>query len=695
MRDIRPNFGPAPLDRATSMPLAARARVVALALLLCAVATAPEVDAQVPRPLRKGKTLAVQITTAPEMAMLFLDDEKYGVVGVSPWKGKLVAGAYTLIIKKDGYLPVVRPINVDKATTTFSVALEREIKPSFVAVTADSDASIAGAQVRIDGTNSGAVPLKAQVPAGRHQVEIARDGYEPFTQWIEVAEGQTVSLSPVLRKKAAAPGSLLIDANVAGAKAAVDGKPVAQSLPAVVDDVAPGPHVVEVTAEGAPPWRETVTVVSGQRQKVSATLQLSAKTGSLLIDSDVRNAVVSLDGKRLAEAPPIVLDAVPVGPHAIEASADGQSWAGTVNVADGQRARVLIELQAKVQAAAAQRSAVEQAAAERSAAKSDAEKAAADKAAADRAAADKAAAEQAGRRVAIESDGNGQADAERAAAERAEAERAEAERAAAAAAAAGRPAPTPLEQSRSRAEQARIDQEEFGRLDAMMKTPIGARTLPSGFFALELSAGYPHYLHAQATVGIAHEGPLKLDAAIFSRSFLNLTEGGLQMRLGLAQGRAFAAAAQVRVGGGKGMGGRNSFLFGAGVVGSLVLRETVTLSGHLNLDGWSERLCAEATAEAEVRDAGSDLCRGKLSAADLTKAKQLIDAPATERDDGAMFTFGTSIEIRINEWMNIHGLFTVAPGQEPRAGYSGLFQDLLIFDSDPGYFGRIGVALLF
>ena len=685
----------------------------ALALTLCATVAAPEADAQVARPARKGKSYAVQVTTAPEMAMVFLDDEKYGVVGVTPWKGKLVAGAYMLIIKKDGFLPVSKPINVDKVTTTFSVALEREIKPSFVAVTADSDPSLAGAQVRIDGTSSGSVPVKAQVPAGRHQVEVVRDGYEPFAQWVEVSEGQSVSLSPVLRKKAAAPGSLLIDANVPGAKASVDGKAVAQGLPAVVDDVTPGPHVVEVAAEGAPPWRETVVVVSGQRLKVTATLQQAAKTGSLLIDSDVRNVVVSLDGKRLAEAPPIVLDTVPVGPHAIEASADGQSWAGTVTVVQGERAKVMIELQAKVQAAAGQRSAVEQAAAERAAAKAQADKAAADKAAADKAAADKAAADKAaadkaaaegaGRPVAVEREGPGdgeaeRAAAERAAAERAAAERAEAERAAAAAAAAAAPAappPTALEQSRTRAEQARIDQEEFQRLDTMMKTPIGARTLPSGFFALELSGGYPHYLHAQATVGIAHEGPLKLDAALFGRSFVNLTEGGLQLRLGLAQGRAFAASANARIGGGKGMGGRNSFLFGAGVVGSLVLRETVTLSGHLNIDAWSERLCAEATAETEILDAGSNFCRGKLDTADTVKAKQMLDAAATERDSGAMFTFGTSIEIRINEWMNVHGLFTVAPGQEPRAGYSGLFQDLLIFDSDPGYFGRIGVALLF
>lgn len=667
------------------------------------------------RPPRKGKSFTVTIGSTPAPATIYLDDKVYGPFGITPWKGKLVAGSYLLIVEREGSVPSSQTIEVTAKSRTFNVLLERAIKPATIGVNALTDPHLEGATITIDGKASGVVPSKADVPPGRHQIVVSKAGFLPFSQWVEVGEGETVQLSPALKPVPPETGALLLDASVPGAHAAVDGKPVLEALPTVVEGLTAGAHVVDVTAEGAKPWRETVTVVAGQRTKVSATMTMLAKSGSMLVACDVPTAEIHIDGVRRSEVPPIVLDDVPAGPHTVEGRAEGQSSLQNVVVEAGQRTRVDVLLAAKVAQAQGNASAT---AAQKEAARLAAERAALDKAKADHEAALKQQAEAQNNQA--QQAQNQQTEAQKAEAQKTEADKAEmarkaeeAQKAAAAAAAAAQGNQREAQSSAQRMEQQNLDQrrQESARQDRMeqrqleadrrayeaarMKTLIGGRILSENKVAIDLYAGLPYYAMAQGSVGLSKGGGLDMDLGVFARSMFTSTDGGLRLRFGLREGELFSALVDTYIAGGKGMGGRNSFSFGAAAVGSLVIGERVALSGRVALDAWSDRLCPELGSEQNVSKDGADVCFDKLSAKDKASALTAIDGKLTDRDTGARLTIGLSLEIAVSQSTNLGLQVDYAPSQSPRAAYSGLFNDAIFFDLDPMYSGRAGFTFVF
>ena len=687
---------------------AAFATLTTLAFAWVALATPPTL-----RPKRKGRSYTVTIGSTPAPATIYLDDKVYGPFGVTPWKCRLVAGSYLLVVEREGSVPSSQTIEVTSKSRTFNVMLEREIKPATIAVNALTDPNLEGATVTIDGKPAGVVPSKVDLPPGRHQVVVSKAGFLPFSQWVEVAEGATVQLAPSLKVVPPETGALLLDANVQGARAAVDGKPVPDALPTVVEGLTAGPHVVDVTAEGAKPWRETVTVAAGQRTKVSATLALLPKVGSLLVTCDVPSAEIHVDGVRRTEASPIVIDGVATGAHTVEGRAQGQSAVQTVVVEADKRTRVDVLLAAKIAQAQAGTTA-----AQREAAKLAAERAALEKAKADHEAALRQQAAQGSMTEAQK------AEAQKAMAQKSEAEKAEmarkteeAQKAAAAVAAAAQRAEQGTQREvatsaqrleaqnleQRKQEAARQDRQEQRQLDAdrrayeaaRMKTLIGARILSENKVAVDLYGGLPHYALVQGSVGLSKGRGLDMDLGLFARTMLTSTDGGLRMRFGLREGELFSALVDTYVAGGRGVGGRNSFSFGAAAVGTLVIGERVALSGRVALDAWSDRLCPEAGSEQAASKDGADVCFGKLNAKDTASALTAIDGKLTDRDAGARVTMGLSLEIAVSQSTNLGLQVDYAPSQTPRAAYSGLFNNAIFFDLDPMFSGRAGFTFVF
>src|SRR4051812_3084191 len=135
-------------------------------------------------------------------------------------------GQWTLIVELPGYAPYSQIINVDRTHKDFMVVLTKQVVPGVIDVQATADQNVNGAQVYIDGVLEGTAPALTNVDKGRHQVEIKKEGFETFSQWVTVTEGQTVTLTPVLKAvaKVIPKGSMLVDADVADAKVFVNGK---------------------------------------------------------------------------------------------------------------------------------------------------------------------------------------------------------------------------------------------------------------------------------------------------------------------------------------------------------------------------------------------------------------------------------------------------------------------------------------
>ena len=196
-----------------------------------------------PRPQKGGPTYSVRIDSAPDQATIYLDDEKYGVVGTTPWEGKLAAGVYTVILKKDGY---------QRATRSFTVRDASQLQESFVPLTrAEAAAPAPAPPAPIDSPSAGGSDSPSPEPPA------------------SAAPGAGGSTAPAA---GGGGGGLRFVSNPGGATVLLDGEPIGQT-PLVKQGIPLGDHVVAIEAEGYHTYENGVKVTSGEVQLVRATLQ--------------------------------------------------------------------------------------------------------------------------------------------------------------------------------------------------------------------------------------------------------------------------------------------------------------------------------------------------------------------------------------------------------------------------------------
>ncbi len=326
-----------------------------LSIFLCVVlltGTALEAQAQQePRPTRRGRKYKVRIDSAPQQAAIYLEDEKYGIVGYTPWSGRLQKGNWKVIIKKDGYEPTTRNIVVKRSgrtQETFLPMVKKE-QPAILEVRADADRNAFNSEVWVDGQLQGTIPVTLKLKEGRHLVEIKKSEFEVFTQWVSVKEGERLSVVPVLKPlKVVLLGSILVSADVAGAEVMLDGNKQKGTTPMMISDITAGPHVIEVTKSPALPWRQTIQVEGKKTTKVIAQLKatVNGQGGNIRVLSNVEAASVFLDGEAKG-AVPLDLKNVKPGEHVVEIRSAGfVSREERVTVAAGSALILKLDLQA-------------------------------------------------------------------------------------------------------------------------------------------------------------------------------------------------------------------------------------------------------------------------------------------------------------------------------------------------------------
>src|SRR5690606_30813975 len=152
---------------------------------------------------------------------------------------------------------------------------------------------------------------------GEHLVEIVpqREDAEAFRQTVRVIAGDRITLNPSL-VRVPVKGSLRVFTNVRGALITVDGEAVGES-PVTVEDLAPGEHLVEATADGYEEASGVVTVEAGRQSMIQLRLTaVQLAMGKIVVNSDVAGARVFVDNEDRGEAPVVITDAE-AGTHAI------------------------------------------------------------------------------------------------------------------------------------------------------------------------------------------------------------------------------------------------------------------------------------------------------------------------------------------------------------------------------------------
>lgn len=298
-----------------------------LVFLLSLVVAAGTVHAQSACPPKTGTKYKVKIDSAPQGATIYVGDKSCGAVGNTPWDGTLPAGSYTVIIDSPDYELASKPFKVGRLRTVqeLFVPLVKKAVPPKIDVRADADKNMYGAIVSLDGQAKGPAPIAVITTAGRHLLEIKKDGFEPYSQWVETADNQVQTLAPTL-KEIAKPkyGTIVVDADVPDAEVLIDGNKHPDNTPAVINNVIEGVHVIEVRKPPGVPWKQTIQVVSGQQTKVHAEMAalMNGGVGVVRVLSDAQGARAFIDGTDMGAVPVDIKD-VKAGEHIIQVKAPG------------------------------------------------------------------------------------------------------------------------------------------------------------------------------------------------------------------------------------------------------------------------------------------------------------------------------------------------------------------------------------
>ncbi|MDB4956705.1 MAG: hypothetical protein JWO36_4274 [Myxococcales bacterium] len=725
--------------------------VVALSLFVATNARAQNCPGNTP-----GK-YPVSIDSAPSGAAVYINDKTCPAVGVTPWTGKMAAGDFTVIVEAPGYESASRPFKVARSRKTqqLFVPLVKKADPPKIDVRADADKNVFGSTIFLDGQPQGQAPMIITTTAGRHQIRIQKDGFDPLETWLETKENQTQTFAPTL-KEIPKPkyGSIVVEADVPDAEVYIDGNKHPDNTPAVIQNVIEGVHVVEVRKAPALPWKQTIQVTANAPTKVRAEIQASMNggVGVVRVLSDAPGARAFIDGTDMGPVPVDIKD-VKAGEHIVQVKAPGMQTAEhKVVVAAGSSKIEKFDLNAEApgdQGILKVVSTVPEALVF------------IDGAAIGKVPVEKKIA-SGEHPVVVRLEGFKQFD------QKVRVEAGQTVTVQADLKAVGRlrilstpsqaqviinglpVGKTPLDQEVEVGETViRIELAGFqpfeqtvtiegGKTQTLSRelavagpseselvaeqrglSSFGARTLPRGRSTVDFSAGYPYYLDGRVNVGAGKiAGKFGFDAGVSVRTMLARTELGIGGRMMLADADPFAAGVFTDLYWGSKLldnSQRNGFTWNAGLLASLTALAHVTISGRLYLNIWSDRHCPvkkanpigstdvfegdDATTHAEIQ-ACRDFYNNAASTTDPEIVKIKADTGWKTRDDvfgrenGIRVMASIVSEIAVDQHWNFFGILEGAPFQGQRALFTNEFAHSM-FNTDYNLYLRLGLTYKF
>jgi hypothetical protein len=723
---------------------------VAIVLSLCAVAQA---DCPKPGPY----TSPAKIDSAPQGAPIYLND-KTCQLGTTPWNGKLNKGDYTIIIDTPGYEVASKPFHVaySRRAQELFIPLVKKADPPKIDVRIDADPKgMPGAPLFLDGQPVGQAPMVITTTAGRHLLEIKRDGYKPYSQWVTAVDNNTQTIVPLLESAKPNYGTVVVDADVPDAEVYIDGNKHPDNTPAVIQNVIEGLHVIEVRKQPALPWKQTVQVTAGQQTKVRAELQatMNGGVGVVRVLCDAPGARALLDGTDMGPVPIDIKD-VKAGDHIVQVKAPGmQVGEKHVTVAAGQSQIVKFDLNPESSGDVGMLKVV-----------SSVPEA---QVFIDGAAVGKVPQEKkiaAGDHPVVVRLEGYQEFATKARVEAGQTVTVQAElkavgrlRILSTPSAAnvlinGMPAgKTPLEQDVEVGDA--VIRLELGGFQPWEQTltieggktqtisrelPIagpsqaelqreqrnlssfGARALPRGRSTIDMGVGFPYYVDARVNVGAGRIARLfPFDAGVEARSFLARTEIGLGARMTLTNPDPFSAAVFTDLFWGSKLldnSGRNGLTWNAGVIASLTAAPGVTITGRGYAQVYSDRFCPGSPTQTEVamnmnfdgtpiaacqfwyNSFGASGTSQDPTDPEVARIRQLTGwaarSDAYSRVNGARFLTSITGEFALDQHWNLFVTFETAPFQGERAAFTSVFAASM-FPTDPNFYGRLGTTFKF
>lgn len=147
----------------------------------------------------------VDIKSKPSGATVWIDDRTSDPVGTTPLTVKLEPGKHTLFVELEGYEAASQDVRVTRKQQRVSITLTERKTGTILVLPAEGNAEADEAKVLVDGKEVGSVPDSFDVDEGEHEVEVVRDGYQPFKKTVEVKTGDSVEVLVTLVKGSVKP----------------------------------------------------------------------------------------------------------------------------------------------------------------------------------------------------------------------------------------------------------------------------------------------------------------------------------------------------------------------------------------------------------------------------------------------------------------------------------------------------------
>ena len=187
-------------------------------------------------------------------------------LGTSPGPFELAAGKHRLELVSERYLPAT--LEVDVAGEGREQTVQPQLVPNWAEVSIASEPS--GASVRIGDQQLGTTPLKLQLPAGHHKVELQRAGFTPWTSDVQVRANEPLTLGPI--RLGLPDGKLDVRSSPAGASVSVAGV-YRGKTPLQIALRPEMTHSLTLTLAGHQPATQNVAMQPGEQRSVTVPLQ--------------------------------------------------------------------------------------------------------------------------------------------------------------------------------------------------------------------------------------------------------------------------------------------------------------------------------------------------------------------------------------------------------------------------------------
>lgn len=224
-----------------------------------------------------GQGGVIRVLSNVAGADVFLDGTSMGKVPVDIKDVK--TGEHILELKAPGYQPHEERVTINAGQ---SVIIKADLNPEAGAGdkgTLKVVSPVPDADVFIDGAGVGKVPQEKTLARGEHFVVVKLAGYKTFEQKVRLEAGQTLTVSAELK----AVGRLRILSDPPGANVLINGLPQGVT-PLDLNEIEVGTTIIRVERQGYQPWEQTVNVLGGKTDVLSATMKVEGKSEKELLD---------------------------------------------------------------------------------------------------------------------------------------------------------------------------------------------------------------------------------------------------------------------------------------------------------------------------------------------------------------------------------------------------------------------------